>query len=99
MVSAIVDVAYELSTRCREANDIPNALWAAQRVLLAAEESEMLHRQIFLALRTAGDITALREAAARLAHINDQLLGGVDMEAETAELLRNLLHRPITRAR
>ncbi|MGW2090355.1 hypothetical protein [Streptomyces sp. NPDC001880] len=99
MVSAIVDVAYELSTRCREANDIPGALWAAHRGLLAAEESEMLHRQIFLAHHTAGDITALREAAARLAHINDQLLGGVDMEAETAELLRNLLPRPITRAR
>ncbi|MEV5203207.1 LysM peptidoglycan-binding domain-containing protein [Streptomyces sp. NPDC053720] len=99
MVSAIVDVAYELSTRCREANDIPGALWAAHRGLLAAEESEMLHRQIFLAHHTAGDITALREAAARLARINDQLLGGVDMEAETAELLRNLLPRPITRAR
>ncbi|MER6610806.1 LysM peptidoglycan-binding domain-containing protein [Streptomyces sp. NPDC000927] len=99
MVSAIVDVAYELSTRCREANNIPGALWAAHRGLLAAEESEMLHRQIFLAHHTAGDITALREAAARLARINDQLLGGVDMEAETAELLRNLLPRPITRAR
>ncbi|MER6499208.1 hypothetical protein ABT218_07390 [Streptomyces sp. NPDC001455] len=99
MISAIVDVAYELSTRCREANDIPGALWAAQRGLLAAEESEMLHRQIFLAHHTAGDIAALREAAARLAHINEQLLGGVDMEAETAELLRNLLPRPITRAR
>lgn len=99
MVSAVVDVAYELSTRRREADDIPGALWAAKRGLLAAEESEMLHRQIFLAHHTAGDIDALREAAARLARINEQLLGGVDMEAETAELLRNLLPRPVTRAR
>ncbi|MEV6653920.1 LysM peptidoglycan-binding domain-containing protein [Streptomyces sp. NPDC051219] len=99
MVSAVVDVAYELSTRRREADDIPGALWAAKRGLLAAEESEMLHRQIFLAHHGAGDIDALREAAARLARINEQLLGGVDMEAETAELLRNLLPRPVTRAR
>ncbi|MFF8609525.1 hypothetical protein ACF06X_26720 [Streptomyces sp. NPDC015346] len=47
----------------------------------------------------ADDIDALRQAAARLARINEQLLGGVDMEAETAELLRNLLPRPVTRAR
>ncbi|MGW1882436.1 hypothetical protein [Streptomyces sp. NPDC001970] len=46
MVSAVVDVAYELSTRRREADDIPGALWAAHRGLLAAEESEMLHRPI-----------------------------------------------------
>ncbi|MDH2392224.1 LysM peptidoglycan-binding domain-containing protein [Streptomyces sp. HNM0663] len=99
MVSAVVDVAYELSTRRREADDMPGALWAAKRGLLAAEESEMLHRQIFLAHHAAGDIDALREAAARLARINEQLLGGVDMEAETAELLRNLLPRPVSRAR
>lgn len=99
MVSAVVDVAHELAARRREADDIPGALWAAKRGLLAAEESEMLHRQIFLAHHTAGDIDALREAAARLARINEQLLGGVDMEAETAELLRNLLPRPVTRAR
>ncbi|OEJ21517.1 hypothetical protein AS594_38905 [Streptomyces agglomeratus] len=99
MVSSVVDVAYELSTRRREAGDIAGALWAARRGLLAAEESEMLHRQIFLAHHAAGDIDALREAAAQLARINEQLLGGVDMEAETAELLRNLLPRPTTRAR
>ncbi|MEJ8632306.1 LysM peptidoglycan-binding domain-containing protein [Streptomyces sp. MS2.AVA.5] len=99
MVSAIVDVAFELSTRRREADDIPGALWAASRGLLAAEESEMLHRQIFLAHHAVGDIDALREAAGRLARINEQLLGGVDMEAETAELLRNLLPRPVTRSR
>ncbi|MET7714867.1 LysM peptidoglycan-binding domain-containing protein [Streptomyces sp. NPDC005407] len=99
MVSAIVDVAYELSTRRREADDHASALWAARRGLLAAEESEMLHRQVFLAHHAAGDIDALREAAALLARINEQLGGGVDIEAETAELLRNLLPRPITRAR
>lgn len=99
MVSAIVDVAYELSSRQREAGNIPSALWAARRGLLAAEESEMLHRQIFLAHHSAGDIDALRQAAARLVRINEQLLGGVDMEAETAELLRNLLPRKISRAR
>ncbi|MFJ3817735.1 LysM peptidoglycan-binding domain-containing protein [Streptomyces sp. NPDC090056] len=99
MISAIVDVAHELSTRRRETGDIPGALWAAKCGLLAAEESEMLHRQIFLAHHAAGDIDALREAAARLARINEQLLGGVDMEAETAELLRNLLPRPVTRTR
>ncbi|MEN8651716.1 LysM peptidoglycan-binding domain-containing protein [Streptomyces sp. 21So2-11] len=96
MVSAIAHVAYELSTRRREAGDIPSALWAARRGLLAAEENETLHRQIFLAHHTAGDIEALRQAAATLTKINEQLGGGVDMDAETAELLRNLLPRPLT---
>ncbi|MEU7205403.1 LysM peptidoglycan-binding domain-containing protein [Streptomyces sp. NPDC045470] len=99
MVSAIVDVAYELATRCRENDDVAGALWAARRGLLAAEESELLHRQLFLAHHAVGDIDALREAAARLARINEQLLGGADLEVETAELLRNLLPRPATRAR
>ncbi|WP_030697761.1 LysM peptidoglycan-binding domain-containing protein [Streptomyces albidoflavus] len=99
MVSAIVDVAYELSTRCREASDFPGALWAARRGLLAAEESELLHRQLFLAHHAADDLEGLREAATRLARINEQLLDGADMEAETAELLRNLLPRPTARTR
>ncbi|MFD7337829.1 hypothetical protein ACFV98_17740 [Streptomyces violascens] len=76
MVSAVVGVAYELSTRRREADDLPGALWAAKRGLLAAEESELLHRQIFLAHHAVGDIDALRGAAVRLARINEQLLGG-----------------------
>jgi hypothetical protein len=42
-----------------------------------------------------GDIDALRESAARLRRINDSIGGGVEMEADTAELLRNLLPRPI----
>lgn len=97
MTSAIVDVAYELSNRCRESGDHTGALWAANQGLLAAEENEMLHRAVFLAHHAAGDIPALREAAARLAQINDQLGGGVDMEAETAALLRRLLPRPAHR--
>ncbi|WP_330481466.1 LysM peptidoglycan-binding domain-containing protein [Streptomyces sp. NBC_00724] len=99
MVSAIVDVAHELSSRRCEAGDYTGALWSARQGLLAVEESEMLHRQIFLAHHAAGDIDALRAAAARLARINEQLGGGVDMEAQTAELLRNLLPRTVTRAR
>ncbi|MFJ8406172.1 LysM peptidoglycan-binding domain-containing protein [Streptomyces microflavus] len=99
MVSAIVDTAHELSERCREAGDITGALWAARRGLLAAEESEVLHRQVFLAHHAADDIDALREAAARLTRINEELMGGVDMEAETAELLRNLLPRLVSRVR
>nr|WTB28976.1 hypothetical protein OG781_05100 [Streptomyces sp. NBC_00830] len=74
-------------------------MWSARQGLLAAEESEMLHRRVFLAHHAAGDIDALREAAARLARINEQRGGGVDMEAQTAELLRNLLPRSVTRAR
>ncbi|MGW7433235.1 LysM peptidoglycan-binding domain-containing protein [Streptomyces sp. NPDC054861] len=93
MVSAIADVAYELSTRRREAADYAGALWAAHQGLLAAAENEMLHRQVFLAHHAAGDVDALREAAARLTRINEGLGGGVDMEAETAQLLRTLLPR------
>ncbi|MEW1637483.1 LysM peptidoglycan-binding domain-containing protein [Streptomyces sp. NPDC093801] len=93
MVSAIADVAYELSTRRREAGDCAGALWAAHQGLLAAEENELLHRQVFLAHHAAGDVEALREAAARLARINEGLGGGVDMEAETAQLLSTLLPR------
>ncbi|MFI1502655.1 LysM peptidoglycan-binding domain-containing protein [Streptomyces platensis] len=94
MCEAIVDVALELSDRLREAGDITGALWAANRGLLAAEESEPLHRALFRAHHKAGDTTALREAAARLVRINDQLGGeGVDMDTETAQLLRDLLPR------
>lgn len=75
MVSAIADVAYELSTRRREAADYAGALWAAHRGLLAAEENEMLHRQVFLAHHEAGDVDALRAAAARLSKINEGLGG------------------------
>ncbi|MFI8281360.1 hypothetical protein ACIGBH_42285 [Streptomyces sp. NPDC085929] len=97
MVSAITDVAYELSTRRREAVDYAGALWAAYQGLLAAEEDELLHRQVFLAHHAAGDVDALREAAARLARINEGLGGGVDMEAETAQLLSTLLPKPVIR--
>ncbi|MFE4205421.1 LysM peptidoglycan-binding domain-containing protein [Streptomyces goshikiensis] len=97
MVSAIADVAYELSTRRREAADYAGALWAAHRGLLAAEENEMLHRQVFLAHHEAGDVDALRAAAARLSKINEGLGGGVDMEAETAQLLSTLLPKPVIR--
>ncbi|MFD9517903.1 LysM peptidoglycan-binding domain-containing protein [Streptomyces sp. NPDC059979] len=97
MVSAIADVAYELSTRRREATDYAGALWAAHQGLLAAEENEMLHRQVFLAHHAAGDVDALREAAARLARINEGLGGGVDMEVETAHLLSTLLPKPVIR--
>ncbi|MFI0742345.1 LysM peptidoglycan-binding domain-containing protein [Streptomyces sp. NPDC021100] len=97
MTSAIVDVACELSTRRREAADHTGALWAAHQGLLAAEEAEMLHRAVFLAHHAAGDIAALRKAAARLTRINDELGGGVDMEAETAALLQRLLPRAVRR--
>ncbi|WP_336054024.1 LysM peptidoglycan-binding domain-containing protein [Streptomyces sp. CA2R101] len=94
MCEAIVDVALELSDRLREAGDTTGALWAANCGLLAAEESEPLHRAVFRAHHKAGDTTALREAAARLVRINDELGGeGVDMDAETAQLLRDLLPR------
>ncbi|MFJ2008023.1 LysM peptidoglycan-binding domain-containing protein [Streptomyces chartreusis] len=95
MVSAITDVASELSTRRREARDPRGALWAAQQGLLAVEDSETLHRALFLAHHAVGDIDALREAAERLRRINDSIGGGVEMEADTAELLRNLLPRTI----
>ncbi|MFF7764163.1 LysM peptidoglycan-binding domain-containing protein [Streptomyces griseorubiginosus] len=95
MISAITDVASELSTRRREARDPRGALWAAQQGLLAVEDSETLYRAVFLAHHAVGDLDALREAAARLRRINDSIGGGVEMEADTAELLRNLLPRPI----
>ncbi|MFJ2061234.1 hypothetical protein ACIOMM_35710 [Streptomyces sp. NPDC087908] len=75
MVSAIADVAFELSTRRREAADHPGALWAAHQGLLAAEENEMLHRQVFLAHHAAGGVDALRAAAERLAKINEGSAG------------------------
>uniref|UniRef100_UPI002F90CE73 hypothetical protein n=1 Tax=Streptomyces virginiae TaxID=1961 RepID=UPI002F90CE73 len=48
---------------------------------------------MFLAHHAAGDRDALRDAAARLARINEGLGGGVDMEAETTQLLSTLLPR------
>lgn len=94
MVSEIARVAYELSTRRLEAGDVTGALWAARRGLIAAEENELLHRCVFRALHAAGDIDALRASAALLTKINQQL-GDVDMEAETAALLQELLPRPV----
>ncbi|MER0443269.1 hypothetical protein ABR738_01515 [Streptomyces sp. Edi4] len=96
MISAIGHAAAELSTRCREAGDIPGALWAARRGLLAAADNELLHRQIFLAHHAAGDIDALRQAAANLAKVNEGEKPGdeLDMETETAQLLHSLLPRP-----
>ncbi|MFI6689030.1 hypothetical protein [Streptomyces sp. NPDC050485] len=96
MISAIGHAAAELSTRCREAGDITGALWAARRGLLAAADNELLHRQIFLAHHAAGDIDALRQAAATLAKINEGERPGdeLDMETETAKLLHSLLPRP-----
>lgn len=95
MISAITDVASELSTRRREAGDTQGALWAARQGILAVEDSETLYRALFLAHHAAGDTDALREAAARLRQINDSIGGGVEMEPDTMELLRNLLPRPI----
>lgn len=91
MISAITDVASELSIRRRESGDTAGALWAARQGLLAVEESETLHRALFLAHHAAGDTEALRSAAAHLRQINDSIGGGVEMEPDTAELLRNLL--------
>lgn len=103
MVSAIVDAAHELSVRRREAGDPAGALWAAGKGLLAAEENESLHREVFRAHHSTGDMEALRAAAARLARINEHLgdeeHGGVDMDTETAALLHDLLPRPAARAR
>ena len=93
MVSEITHTAYELSTRRLEARDIPGALWAARRGLLAGQENETLHRCIFRAHHAAGDIEALRASAAQLTRINHEL-GDIDMEDATSLLLQTLLPRP-----
>ncbi|WP_327424784.1 hypothetical protein OG612_02090 [Streptomyces sp. NBC_01527] len=46
-----------------------------------------------------GDIAAVREAAARLARIDERLGGGFEREAQTDGLLSSLLARSATRAR
>ncbi|GAB2711502.1 LysM peptidoglycan-binding domain-containing protein [Kitasatospora kifunensis] len=94
MLSEITHAAHELSTRCLETGDIPGALWAARRGLLAAEENETLHRMIFRAHHAAGDLEALRASAAHLAKINHEL-GDIDMEGETAALLQELMPRRV----
>ena len=85
MISAIGHAAAELSTRCREAGDIPGALWAARRGLLAAADNELLHRQIFLAHHAAGDIDALRQAAANLAKVNEGEKPGDELDMENGD--------------
>ncbi|MEU5108463.1 LysM peptidoglycan-binding domain-containing protein [Streptomyces sp. NPDC021354] len=91
MTSAIIDTAHELATRRLDAHDPRSALWAASKGLTAAEENEVLHRDVFIAHHAAGDMEALRLAAARLERINEEL--DVDMDTETATLLRSLLPR------
>ncbi|MFE9007369.1 LysM peptidoglycan-binding domain-containing protein [Streptomyces sp. NPDC007875] len=97
MTSAIVDTAHELATRRLAAHDPRSALWAATKGLNAAEEDELLHRDVFLAHHAAGDMEALRLAAARLEALNEEL--DVDMDTETASLLRTLLPRAAASSR
>ncbi|WP_433455263.1 hypothetical protein ACQPXS_45280 [Streptomyces sp. CA-142005] len=71
-------------------------------VVVAPECADDLDDETRTAIEAAAftwqpDIDALREAATRLRRINDWISGGVDMEPDTAELLRNLLPRPIHR--
>jgi nucleoid-associated protein YgaU/DNA-binding SARP family transcriptional activator len=89
MLSAIVDVAHELASRCLAAGDHSGAVAAATRGMAASPESELLVRDLFRAHAAVGDRTAILEAADRLNRLNEEL--GTDAEDETIDLLRELL--------
>jgi DNA-binding SARP family transcriptional activator len=89
MLSAIVDVAHELASRCLAAGDHTGAVAAATRGMAASPESELLVRDLFRAHAAVGDRTAILEAADRLNRLNEEL--GTDAEDETIDLLRELL--------
>lgn len=91
MISAIADAATELAEYYMDTGAPRAALWAASRGLVAAEETERLHRIVFRAHHALGDREGLERAAARL----DSLLEGwqIDMEESTARLLGELLER------
>ena len=94
MISRIADAAYELSEIRLQEHDWDGARAAATRGLLAAPESERLYRQLFKAALHAGDLAELQRLAVQLQARTEEL--GVDLEAETVELLDELLSRRVS---
>lgn len=92
MISAIVDVSYELARRC-----LLEAHWRAAESavvlgLMVEPGMERLWRARILAAHASGNAAAVRESVDRLLAITDEL--GGDLEDETEELLEQLKGAP-----
>lgn len=94
MISRIVDIAHTLGL-WRLQQHQPEAARRALAIGLDVEPtSELLYRGLLRAEYQAGNRVGIIAAADRLAELNDRL--EVDMEDETAELLRQLKTAPHT---
>lgn len=90
MISAIVDAAHELARRALLEGNAPLARHAAAAGLQTDPGAELLWRDALRADWLAGDLTGLTTTADRLSALADEL--GDDLEAETIELLDELLN-------
>lgn len=91
MISAIVDVAHEVSQRAQSSGDATLARRAAATGLLAEPGSELLWRDALRAEWLAGNRAGIEELADRLTVISEEL--GGDLEPDTLDLLDELLRR------
>jgi len=90
MVAGAVDAAHHLATLAIAADDFELATWAASRGRLVEPASEMLLRDLLVALDGAGEHAEMRRLAGAL---EDELvgLGGNEPSPETRALLAELL--------
>lgn len=91
MISAIVDVAHEVSGRAQRGGDAAIARRAAATGLLAEPGSELLWRDALRAEWLAGNRGGIEELADRLTLLSEEL--GGDLEPDTLDLLDELLRR------
>ncbi|EME51719.1 hypothetical protein H074_36089 [Amycolatopsis decaplanina DSM 44594] len=89
MIDAIVDAAHMLAEICQQDGDLPAARRAILRGLLAEPVSELLYRDLLRVEHRAGNRTAVKDAAGKLADIAAAL--DVDLDEETATLVDTLL--------
>jgi len=89
MTDAIVDVAHTLAEAHQKAGDLPAARRAAMRGLQAEPVSEILYRDLLRTEYRAGNLTAVRETADKLAALAVSL--DVELDQETNVLVSQLL--------
>lgn len=86
---ALRDVAYALSERALEANDLDLAKWAIGRGLVAAQGDELLLRQLLVSESRSGNV---REVERLVFRLNSQARSlGVDLLPETVTTMQQVL--------
>ncbi|WSM44722.1 LysM peptidoglycan-binding domain-containing protein (plasmid) [Streptomyces cellulosae] len=89
MISAVVDVAHELTVRRMAAGDYRAAATAAGKGLTCDVQSELLYRDLFTIYSETGDRAGLERTAQQLNRI--ALESGCDAAPETVSLINALM--------